>query len=174
MCVSALLLPFLVSVFLDTKSKGVRISLFVWGEVDEVPVLIEKFCTEDMTDVPELFGVCEEHGIESMTFESCGNLVVLWCPAIWSADAEFVSVMVLLSIISSSPLCLVSAEALVVEHERESEWLKVLHDKETSDLAFNKRSVSFEANKLWRLPLKIFWNLNSEKSFFLCYNFNRV
>ena len=94
-----------------------------------------------------------------MTFESCGNLVVLWCPAIWSADAEFVSVMVLLSIISSSPLCLVSAEALVVEHERESEWLKVLHDNETSDLAFNKRSVSFEANKLWRLPLKIFWNL---------------
>ena len=142
--------------------------------MDEVPVLIEKVCTEDMTDVPELFGVCEEHGIESMTFESCGNLVVLWCPAIWSADAEFVSVMVLLSIISSSPLCLVSAEALVVEHERESEWLKVLHDNETSDLAFNKRSVSFEANKLWRLPLKIFWNLNGEKSFFLCDNFNRV
>ena len=40
-------------------------------------MLIEKVCTEDMTDVPELFVVFEEHGIESMAFESCGNLVVL-------------------------------------------------------------------------------------------------
>jgi hypothetical protein len=36
----------------------------------------------------------------------------------------------------------------VIEHDNDNEWLKVLHDKETSDFAFSKRSVSLEANKL--------------------------
>ena len=38
----------------------------------------------------------------------------------------------------------------------DKDW-EVVQAKETSDLALSRSSGSLEANKLWRLPLRIFW-----------------
>ena len=38
----------------------------------------------------------------------------------------------------------------------DKDW-DVVQARETSDLALSSNSGSLEANKLWRLPLKIFW-----------------
>ena len=134
---------------------------------DELPVAIVILSSGEIADVPEVFEVfvdkMEEQGTDVKALDSWDERTAAWLPAIWSAEAEFFRVFSL-SLGYSSPLS-ESAAALVVEHENDKEWLKVLQAKETSDLAFSKRSVSLDANKLWRLPLRIFWNIKDPKNY---------
>ena len=120
-----------------------------------------KLSIGDIAEVPEVYDVfvdkMEEQGTDVKAFESWDRFTTAWFPAIWSAEAEFFRVLFSLSLINSFSRESTAAAVFVIEHDNDNEWLKVLHDKETSDLAFNNRSVSLEANKLWRLPLKIFW-----------------
>ena len=151
--VSSFLSLELVSAYLKYKSLGTLMSFWIEPDADNLPVMIGLFSSDGTADIPEVFEVLvdkmEEQGTDVKTFESWDRLITLWFPAIWSAEAEFFKVLFSLSNINSSPFSFASdaiatEEALfVIEHDTDNEWLKVLHDKETSDLAFNKRSVSF-------------------------------
>ena len=114
-----------------------------------------KLSSGDVADVPDVLEVFpdgfEEHGaIDVRALDVFDKLAVVTLPPIWPADTEFLRILSALLLLATDSSAAAESVmlALAVEHENDKECPKALQAKETSDLAFSKRSGSFDASKL--------------------------